>query len=90
LSHKVKNVFLQGNVMYFPDHKTWTVRCIKTVAGKFRKKYCIHIWWWIHKYLLNKVAVQCEVYVACYSYHTHYCNLGIFWTVQILMHNQRP
>jgi len=38
LSHKVKNIFIQDNVMYFPDHKTHTVRCTKTVAGKFREK----------------------------------------------------
>jgi len=82
LSHKVKNVFLQT-----VRHR---LRCTKTVAGKFRGKYCIHIWWWIHKYLLNKVATQCEVYMVRYSYETHYCNLDIFWTVQILMHNQRP
>ena len=63
LSHKVKNVFLRDDVMYLPDHKTGTVRCTKTVAGKFREKYCTRIWWWIHKCLLNKVAVQCEVYV---------------------------
>jgi hypothetical protein len=37
LSHKVKNVFLQDHVMYFPDHKTRTIRCTKTVAGKFRE-----------------------------------------------------